>query len=144
MNERPANWRDLVVAEALSWTGTRYHHLAGKKHVGVDCAQFLVRVFVDSGIVEPFETGKYDAQWYLHKSEERYLGWVAKYAHRIEASEVKPADIMMFRFGRCAAHGAIVLDEQRMIHSYQPAGCVEITERWTALRGQFDSFWSLA
>lgn len=140
---KPDNWRELVVAEALSWLGTPYHHMADVKGAGVDCAMFLVRVFCDIGVAPQFDPRPYQQHFYLHHTEERYLGWVAKYAHRVEHAE--PGDILIYRFGRAAGHGAIALDDDYMIHSYMPAGCVDRVERRAPLpHGTLDSIWSPA
>ena len=67
--------RAAVVAEARSWIGTPYHHAADVKGHGVDCALLLVRVYCDLGLVEPFDPRPYTRDWFLHRSEERYLGF---------------------------------------------------------------------
>jgi len=51
--------REKIVAEARSWIGTPYHNCADIKGVGVDCGMLLVRVFVDLGLVEPFDPRPY-------------------------------------------------------------------------------------
>ena len=47
--------REKIVAEARSWIGTPYHNCADIKGVGVDCGMLLVRVYVDTGVVPPFD-----------------------------------------------------------------------------------------
>jgi cell wall-associated NlpC family hydrolase len=139
---RAENWRELVVAEALSWRGTKYHHRASVKGEGVDCAQFLVRVYGDLQLIPAITIGEYSPQWFLHQGEEKYLEWVERYCHQVE--EALPGDIALYRMGRCLAHGAIILDAQRKIHAYAVAGCVSVDElRSPPDRAQFDSFWSL-
>ena len=68
--------RAAVVAEARSWIGTPYHHAADVKGHGVDCAMLLVRVYCDLGLIEPFDPRPYTRDWFLHRSEERYLGFL--------------------------------------------------------------------
>jgi cell wall-associated NlpC family hydrolase len=131
--------RGEVVAEALSWVGTRYHHCADVKGHGVDCAMILVRIYCDLGIAPAFDPRPYAPQWYLHRGETIYLNWIAKYAHQVD--EPQPGDISLFNFGRHAAHGAVVIDELRMVHAYQPAKAVEVTER-RSLESQLHSHWS--
>ena len=114
--------RAAILAEARSWIGTPYHPCSRLKGVGVDCAQILIGVYSAVGLVEPFETGHYPRDWMLHRDEERYLEWVQKYAHQVDAP--RPGDIAMFKFGRCVSHGAIVTDWPTLIHAYSREGNV--------------------
>lgn len=109
--------RAAVVVEACTWLGTPYVHQAKVKGAGVDCGQLLVAVYSAAGVVEPFETGYYPADWMLHRDEEKYLGWVRKFAK--ETNDPQPGDIAVWRFGRCISHGAIVLDWPIVIHAYK-------------------------
>ncbi len=113
--------RATIVAEARSWIGTPYHNCADIKGVGVDCGMLLVRVFVDSGLCPPFEPRPYPADWHLHRSEERYLGFVFDHACEVEAPA--PGDVVVFRFGRCYSHGGIVTNAKPLtiVHAYMPA-----------------------
>ena len=36
----------------------------------------LVRVYCDLGLVEPFDPRPYTRDWFLHRNEERYLGFL--------------------------------------------------------------------
>jgi hypothetical protein len=119
-----ARERLCVVREARSWIGTPYHNCADIKGVGVDCGMLLVRVFVDSGIVPPFDPRPYPADWHLHRSEEKYLGFVLARGGEVAAPE--PGDIAVFKFGRSFAHGGIVTRAMplTLVHAYHPARCV--------------------
>lgn len=124
---------ERVVAEALSWLGTPYHHAADIKGVGVDCAMLLVRVFVDTGIVEPFDPRPYPPDWYLHHDEERFLGWIAKFGRRLHEGEAQElGDVRLYTVGRCVSHGGIVIGEGMMAHADRAAGKVVRCEsaRW--------------
>ena len=110
--------RQHVVDEALTWVGTPYVAGGDVKGGGVDCGMILVRVFVDLGLVEPFDPRPYPAQWHMHQVEEKYLGWIEKFAREItDGSTPKPGDIIMFRFGKTFSHGAIVIDYPTLIHA---------------------------
>jgi cell wall-associated NlpC family hydrolase len=109
--------RNLVVAEALTWLRTPYHHRGKIKGVGVDCAQFPLQVYAKCGLIEPFDAGDYPPDWHLHRSEEKYLIQVRARSHEIEIESVQPGDFVVFRIGRCFAHGAIVIDWPRIIHA---------------------------
>lgn len=133
------NWREAVVAEAYTWLGTPYHHCADVKGHGVDCAMILVRIYCDLGIAPRFDPRPYSPHWFIHRDEELYLDWIRKYADQVEVPQA--GDIRLFKFGRTAAHGAIVVSDELMIHAYQPSGVVELVEM-RALEARYHSTWS--
>jgi len=124
-----AEGRAAVVAAARRWLGTPYHHMADLPGLGVDCAMILVRVFCDLGLVEPFDPRPYTMDWMLHRDDERYLGFLLARAREVPPSTgsgPEPGDVVLFRVGRCFAHGGIVTASQplTMIHAFAPARCV--------------------
>ncbi len=116
--------RAAVVAAARRWIGTPYHVCADLPGIGVDCGMLLVRVFVDTGLCAPFDPRPYASDWHLHRSEERYLGFIFDRCH--ERVDPLPGDVVVFRYGRCYAHGGIVTRAQPLtiVHAFSPAGCV--------------------
>jgi cell wall-associated NlpC family hydrolase len=133
--------RAAVIAEARAWLRTPYHHMGRVKSAGVDCATLLAEVYARAGVVPPVAIPFYPPDWHLHRDAERYLGFVLEQAREIsppsltlpiegggqgrgEASGPLPADIALWRFGRCFSHGAIVTDWPLVIHAYAGRGCV--------------------
>lgn len=110
--------RARVVAEAQTWLRTPYHHAARVKGGGVDCAQILIAIYAAVGLIDDFQPDEYPSDWMLHRSEEKYLGYVMQYAHQVDAP--KPGDIAVWKFGRCFSHGAVVVDYPVIIHAYRP------------------------
>ncbi len=140
--------REDVVAEARSWLGTPYHHAADVKGHGVDCAMILVRVYCDLGLVEPFDPRPYTRDWFLHRNEERYLGFLFARSHEVRSPGL--GDIILFRVGRCFAHAGIVsrVRPLAIIHAFSNAGCVieDIIESHSELSSRiktakFASYW---
>lgn len=123
-----AEERAAITAEARTWIGTPYHDCAMVKGAGVDCAMIIKAVFEGCGIETPIEFDSYSPQWYLHRSDELYLNKVLERAREIPEAEAKPADIVMYKFGRCFAHGAIVIEPgfPSIIHAFKQAGVVTI------------------
>lgn len=122
-----------ILAEARRWLGTPYHHHARVHQAGVDCAQLLYAVYVESlGLVPLFEIDDYPADWMMHRSEERFLSYILDHAE--EVSTPMPGDIAMFKWGRCFAHGAIVSDWPVVIHADIRAGRVSLDD---ASQGRF-------
>lgn len=118
-----------VLEEARTWLGTPYRHMGMLKGVGVDCAMLPVAIFCGLGIVPQFDPRPYPHDWMLHRSDERYLGWVQRFADRFDAPE--PGDLALYRVGRCVAHGGIVETPETMIHADLDAGVVErCTLQW--------------
>lgn len=122
MNEQQA--RAGVIAEARRWIGTPYYHEGSVRGVGVDCGMLLVRVFVDTGLVEPFDPRPYPRDWMMHRSEEKYLGFISERAREVESPQ--PGDIVVWRQGRCYSHGGIVTAAcpLTIVHAFMPASRV--------------------
>jgi NlpC/P60 family putative phage cell wall peptidase len=114
--------RATVLAEARSWLGTPYHHMGRIRGAGTDCLMLLVEVYSASGIIPPVSIPFYPPDWHLHRGTERYLDGVMQYAS--EVAKAEPGDVALFKFGRCFAHGAIVVKWPRLIHAWHNAGVV--------------------
>lgn len=100
----------------------------------------LIRVFAAVGAIPDFDPRPYSSDWHLHQDEARYLAGLDKYAHRVD--EGKLGDIAMYRFGRHASHGAIIVSDEYVIHAHKNAGQVILCER-SALEARLDSYWSV-
>jgi len=141
--------RRAVVAAARSWIGTPYHNCADIKGVGVDCGMLLVRVFVDTGLVAPFDPRPYPIDWHLHRDDERYLGFI--FDRGREIAEPQPGDVMVLRFGRSYSHGGIVTEGRPLtiVHALHSARIVleeEVARNGSlsaaSRRPRFFSFWA--
>lgn len=107
----------------------------------------LVRVYADLGLIEPFDPRPYTRDWFLHRSEEKYLGHLFDRAH--EVREPGLGDVAVFRIGRLFAHAGIVsrLEPLAVIHAFAPArvviedfvGAGELKEKLKTAK--FASFW---
>jgi cell wall-associated NlpC family hydrolase len=130
-----------VVQEAMTWLHTPYHHAARIKGAGVDCGMFLAEVYEQTGVMPHVVPDEYPPDWHMHQDGERYLGLVAAHAHQVEVG--LPGDIVLYRFGRCVSHGAIVIVWPQIIHAYIRLGVVlDEGERNTVLREAQVGFWS--
>lgn len=119
---------ESIVAEARSWLGTPYHHMADIKGVGVDCGMLLVRIFSDLGLCSDFDPRPYTRDWYMHQDGEVYLSFVEARSDEISIDDILPGDIVLFRVGRCYSHGAVVTETSplRLLHAvYQYGRVVE-------------------
>ncbi len=109
--------RAAVVAEAMTWLDTPYHHHARIKGAGVDCAQLLIGVFAHAGVVPEFDPGPYACDWHLHRSEELFVQWLERAGAR-PVQTPAPGDVAIFKFGRCFSHGSIVVTPDQVLHAY--------------------------
>lgn len=77
-------------------------------------------------MVEHVEIAPYSPQWFMHRSTELFIGYVlAAGAREIEEPDARLGDIVMFKIGRCYAHGAIVVDwSEEIIHAHKISGFV--------------------
>lgn len=110
--------RQSIIAEAETWLRTPWHHNARVRGAGVDCGQLCIAAYVGSGLVPDFQTGTYSPDFMMHKHEERFLAFVTQYLDEVEKPE--PGDVAVWKFAKCFAHGAIVVDWPRIIHAHRP------------------------
>ncbi len=109
-------FRAAIIAEAVTWLGTPWHHQARVKGAGVDCGQFLIACYVGAGLVPAFDTGPYARDWHQHQSGERFLSFVEQ--HLDPTDTPLPGDVVVWRYGQCYSHGAIVVDWPLVIHAH--------------------------
>ena len=114
--------RAAVVAEARRWLGTPYHHMGRVLGAGVDCATLPAEIYAACGVMSCLNVAFYPQDWHLHRGDERYLAVVTAIAG--EVANPLPGDFVLWRFGRCLAHGAIVIDWPVIIHALNPVGVV--------------------
>ena len=141
--EEIAALRIAVVQEALSWCGTPFHNCSGVKGAGCDCAHLLLRSFAAVGATADIPIAQYKPQWFQHRKEPLFIQELkARGATQIDSESAKPADILMYNFGIHAAHGAIIVDENTIVHAYMPAKQVTRGSR-RELAPKLDSAWTV-
>lgn len=113
--------RAAIVAEALTWLRTPYHHKARVKGAGADCALFPAAVYEACKVIPHIEPD-YVRDWYLHRREERYLEWVRRFGVEIPEAAAKPADFVLWKWGLTYSHGGIVVGPTTVIHAYLRVG----------------------
>lgn len=136
--------RAAVVAEACTWLGTRWIHEARDKGHGVDCGQLLAAVYEAAGIIGPVKIESYPREWALHRSDEKFLGYVELMAKKVEGRDPLPGDIVLFKYGRCLSHAGIVLEWPVIIHAYVTTGRVtrDSVQQQPELRARYAGAWS--
>jgi cell wall-associated NlpC family hydrolase len=102
--------RARVCAIARSWIDTPYHDCAELKGVGVDCAKLIAMTFFEAGFIDRLMIPDYPPTWFVHRDEERFLSWVQQFAREIPEAAAQPGDVVLYKFAKCYAHGAIVIE----------------------------------
>jgi hypothetical protein len=74
-------------------------------------------------VIPHVDVAFYPPDWNLHRDTERYLRGLMRYARGI-GGPPQSGDVAVFKFGRCFAHGAIVVSWPRLIHAWCDAGVV--------------------
>jgi cell wall-associated NlpC family hydrolase len=115
--------RAAVVTEARTWLNTPYHHAARCKGAGVDCAMLPAAIYEAVGLIPAVAVDHYPPDWHLHRDVERYLEVVTGHAREV-AAPTGPGDFVLYRWGRCFAHGAIIVDWPEIIHALIDVGVV--------------------
>ncbi len=144
--------RARVVAEARAWRGAAYHHMArvrpnsaAGERGATDCAQLLACVYDAAGLIPEVPLEYYPPDWHLHRGLERYLNKVAEHARELPAESYPGAgDLVLWRWGRCFAHGAIVTQWPRVVHAVAGIGVLEEDiERNGSFRGRPRRFFTV-
>lgn len=113
--------RVCIIEEAISWLNTPFVSEARIKGVGSDCAEFLIGVYANAGMIEPFKTEHHPRQWHLHSTDELYLREIVKYAREVETPI--PGDMAVFHVKKAYAHAGIVIDwPSKIIHCIDRGG----------------------
>jgi len=134
--------RSAVLAHAKLWLGTPYHPEARVIGVGVDCATMIAETYQGAGKIPMQDIEHYPPDWHLHRSKERYLEHVFRYAKELPEENPRaklPGNLVLFRFGRCYSHGAIIVKWPRIIHAYLDTSvCYENVEaaKWLNTIGE--------
>ena len=111
--------RQRVLAEAESWVGTRFHHMARVKGAGVDCGQLLLAVYENCGCMPHVNPGYYPPDFHRHNDLEWYAGILLEHCVEISNYNLMPADIVLFKMkdAKVFSHGGIIVDYPWIIHA---------------------------
>lgn len=131
--------RTKIIASAMSWIETPYHHHARIKGVGIDCAQLIVGVALECELLtlaQATAIPSYSVQWHLHNKEEKMIEQL-EFCGCVDTKNTTPyatpGDIITFKFGRTSSHLGICVSPTRFIHADLAAGkvvCVSMNDEW--------------
>lgn len=122
--------RNKVVEETKSWVGTPYRHYSMKKGLGADCGLFIMGVYDNLGLIKYEMPEFYPRDWAYHKPVgEMFVSIVRKYCYEIQKDCVKLGDIIVYKFGKCLSHAAILIEDDMIVHSEVPVGVTTSNRR---------------
>lgn len=114
--------REELISTALSWLNTPYQHQVGLKHYGVDCAYFVGKVAEETKIIDRFYVEPYSVEWHWHSREEKMCSIIESFGcTQITKEELRPGDILAFKYGRVCSHLGIMLSDNQFVHAHLPA-----------------------
>ena len=119
-----SNLQRQLADKAQEWVGVPFLH-RGMTRRGCDCTGLLIGCMKEIRPTVHYDLRQYPHDWNMHAGAGDYireeLGKVASpYEGRPE-----PGDILLFRFGKCIAHCAILVSGRIFVHSHVRATCVE-------------------
>lgn len=124
-----------IINAASGWINTPYHHHARVKGSGVDCAQLLVAVAMEVGMLDERRAAlvpNYPPEWHLHNREEHLLEYM-ELMGCVETDAPQAGDIMCFKFGRTCSHVGVLINQNQFIHACIASGKVvvnSLNEDW--------------
>jgi cell wall-associated NlpC family hydrolase len=119
--------REEIVREAMQWLNTPYVGWGRCKHFGADCLGFITGVFINTGHISEAEAANdvptdYSLQIGQHQEDAEYITGVLKFMTEITESEVRPADVVMFKIAKAYTHSGIVTAWPMILHSLAHGG----------------------
>lgn len=126
--------RAAIVAEALSWLGTPYHHQASLKGVGCDCIGLVRGVWRALHGDEPEAMPAYSPDWSI--GAELLLDGARRHLVEIPLGRIAGGDVLVFRMrrGRPAKHCGIVIcgGVAGFVHAWDaaPRVCSTVLDGW--------------
>ena len=110
-----AEQREHVAQVAMSYRGTPYHSHGRRKGIGVDCLTLLACVFEEAGLIREVKIPHYAPDFFKHQGAELYLNGLLE--HTEETDELLPGNIILWKFGRCFSHAAIIVRWPQVVHA---------------------------
>lgn len=114
----------LIANTAMKWVGTPYSNYARVKGRGVDCAQLIIGVLIEAGLLKEndLRVEQYSNEWHLHRSEEKFIKHIEKIAYEVDSPQI--GDFLLYQYGRCVSHGAILVAPDIVAHAFVDQGVI--------------------
>lgn len=107
--------QDSLLKVLESWRGTPWRHRMAVKQRGVDCIYFVAAVLEELGILElgKINFPDYSRDWNLHQTRQLLYEGIKEALMVEEVGFDSPmnGDIMLYNYGKAAAHASIYFNE---------------------------------
>ena len=124
--------RAMIVAEALTWEGTRFHHQEACKGAGCDCKGLVYGVAKTFGL--DALAGYKDVKDYVRSvNGQRMRQLLNQYMNKKPKAEAQAGDVLWLSFLMFPQHLGILLPGNFIIHASEPDGAV--------IRHRMDARW---
>jgi NlpC/P60 family putative phage cell wall peptidase len=126
-----------IIAEALSWQGTPYHHQASCKGAGTDCLGLVLGVY--RACIGPLAEAvpPYTPDWAEAAGRETLAEAARRHLLEIPPADAQPGDVLLFRWRPRypAKHCAILTAPGRIVQAYDGVlvGEVPLGPHWSAM-----------
>lgn len=134
-----ADLQALIVAEALAWRGTPYHHQQSVKGVGSDCLGLVRGVWRAVIGPEPVRAPNYSRDWAESAGRETMLEGFGFWLAGIPIEAARAGDVLAFRMkpGAPAKHCGVLVSDDRFVHAFEGAASAVVSrlDDPTPLRG---------
>lgn len=133
--------REDVIIEARSWVGTPFHWQASVKGRGCDCKGLVQGIARELGLAEASNEFARMSSYGLNVDADLLRKGLA--ATFVPVCPPEPGDILLLKISGKPQHLAILMPENRMIHTYcrGPMKVVE-TPLGSIWKNAIDSAWS--
>jgi NlpC/P60 family putative phage cell wall peptidase len=128
-----------IIAEARTWLEpkTAWRHQASLKGVGADCIGFIAGVAAACGSAEAqrFLSTPAWRRYGREPSPDFMFGICDQLMDRIEITDARPGDVLIFTCGNHPMHFGLIADHGKMIHAWLVARRVaehELDAQWLA------------
>lgn len=105
--------KDLI-EELESWLDSPWRHRSRSKN-GCDCIGFVYSVYRNLKVVdEDIFFPEYQRDWHIHRKQELMYNKIreSKWFKEIEPKDCKTGDVILFKYGKSAAHIGILVGNQ--------------------------------
>lgn len=125
---------------AESWLGTPWKHFQRIKGGGVDCAWYVLEVAKQAGMVDKAVMLEwYPQDWAQHNADSGVIKVLKDYAVQVPIDNIRTADVLVYKYGRCASHVGYYIADRIGIHSDIRRGVSKF--RLTEMESKFHSVW---
>ena len=109
----------LLLAEAKSWLGTRFIHLASVKGGGVDCVQLVGQLMTACGVISGYKFPDYTLDWSQGNSRSIIVDYIQQTGRfcLVENEAPRIGDVVCFRIAKAIHHAGVMLGPRVFVHA---------------------------